>query len=225
MPLETATTIRQALDGSIDGAASGVMGTPRYMAPEQFHERADERTDVWGLGVTLYELLTLRPAFASRAEIESGEFPQPRQIRQQPPARPRSHLPESPPQGPTRAVLDGRDFADDLRRWLQGPRAECIEAEHPSPARPLVSAKSRLVGCGVALSLALLVVASGGAIALEAARVAVAESKSKISAAAAEAARQQTRERDRDLLTLRIQQTRLTPKKINWFRGPLDQGR
>ena len=33
------------------------------MAPERFEGRSDPRSDVYGLGVTLYELLTLRPAF------------------------------------------------------------------------------------------------------------------------------------------------------------------
>jgi serine/threonine protein kinase/WD40 repeat protein len=63
-----------------------VVGTLRYMAPERFKGRSDGRGDVYSLGMTLYELLTLRPAFEApdRAglmeKILHAEPPRPRKL-------------------------------------------------------------------------------------------------------------------------------------------------
>ena len=106
-----------------------VLGTMRYMSPEQALGQpalVDQRTDVYSLGVTLYELLTLQPAFAG-----DGGPALLRRIDQQEPRRPRQWQPKIPADLETvvlKAMAKRREeryttaqeFADDLQRVLDG---------------------------------------------------------------------------------------------------------
>ncbi|MEM6468611.1 MAG: serine/threonine-protein kinase [Planctomycetota bacterium] len=63
-----------------------IIGTLRYLAPERLSGKCDESADIYGLGLTLYELLTLRPAFSQSdrlqlvAAVEQSEPPPPNSI-------------------------------------------------------------------------------------------------------------------------------------------------
>ncbi len=80
------------LEGSEGPTQTGdIVGTLRYMAPERFEGWSDRRSDIYGLGMTLYELLTLRPAFeaATRAHLIQH-------VIHDPPPRPRKQDPRIP---------------------------------------------------------------------------------------------------------------------------------
>ncbi len=102
----------------------GLIGTIPYLAPEQLDGQADARSDVYGLGATLYELCTWRLPFRPDAEA-------PRRIREDSVRRPReliSNVPEDLSQICLKALSksqaqrypSAQELADDLRRWLRG---------------------------------------------------------------------------------------------------------
>ena len=79
-------------EGTMQGQ---LLGTPAYMAPEQAqgrHDLVDERTDVYGLGAILYEILTGRPPFIAPKTSEII-----RKVCQEAPTPPRQILATIPP--------------------------------------------------------------------------------------------------------------------------------
>lgn len=110
-------------------ATGDVMGTVRYMSPEQAAGSSgvvDQRTDVYSLGITLYELLTLREAFDC-ADRQSFL----RRISHEEPRPPRRVNPAVPPdletivlkataKSPQRRYTTAGELAEDLRRFLEG---------------------------------------------------------------------------------------------------------
>ena len=82
-------TARVVEDSRLTHTRDAPLGTPRYLAPELLDgdaKAARVETDVYGLGMTLYELLTLQPAFRARDRkslymaIVAGDVTPPREL-------------------------------------------------------------------------------------------------------------------------------------------------
>ncbi len=105
-------------------ATGDVIGTFRYMAPERFSGKGDARADVYSLGLTLYELLTLRPAFDSAdrlalvALVKSLEPPRPRTLDPRIPRDLETIVLKATAKEPGRRYATTEAMAEDLRRFL-----------------------------------------------------------------------------------------------------------
>jgi WD40 repeat protein len=111
-----------------------ILGTLRYMPAEAYEGRSDGRSDQYALGLTLYELLTLRPAFDSSDRLKLIT-----QICSDEPVRPRSLDPHIPRDLETivlkamekdsrRRYPTAEEMAEDLQRFVNN---------EPIKARPL----------------------------------------------------------------------------------------
>ncbi len=115
-----------------------LVGTLRYMSPEQALARRvviDHRTDIYSLGATLYELLTLRPAFGGSdrqellRQIAFEEPVRPRRVERAVPAELETVVLKALEKNPIDRYATAKELADDLRRFLED---KPIQARRPT---------------------------------------------------------------------------------------------
>jgi serine/threonine protein kinase len=104
----------------------GMVGTLHYMPPERFSGDSDARGDVYSLGLTLYELLALRPAFPDTTPqqlmtlVRSGPQLQIRKHNPNVPADLETIIGKAAALEPSQRYTSAGALADDLRRFLEG---------------------------------------------------------------------------------------------------------
>jgi len=193
-----------------------MVGTLRYMAPEQFEGNADARSDVYSLGLTLYELLTRRPAFDEQDRRRLI-----RQVTQEEPPRPRKIAPAIPrdletivvkaiASNPSHRYQSAGELAADLRCFLED---RPIRARRITPVGRAWRwcrrnrAVAALTGTAVLLLVAVAVVASVGYLRTKDALARVSQEREHAQRARGQAESERTRasaERERAEANLRL---------------------
>jgi WD40 repeat protein len=101
-----------------------LLGTLRYMPPEAFEGRSDARSDIYGLGLTLFELVALRPAYEERdrkklvKQVTTGDPPRLKKLRRDAPRDLVTIVEKATDRDPARRYQSAGGLAGDLQRFL-----------------------------------------------------------------------------------------------------------
>jgi eukaryotic-like serine/threonine-protein kinase len=157
--------LAKAMDADDLTHTGDIIGTLRYLAPERFEGKGDHRADVYALGLTLYELLTLQPAFqsANRAklieQVVTASPQRPRSINREVPRDLETIVIKATTRDPVDRYQTAAELAEDLRRFLE---------DRPIKARRATSSEQAIRWCRrnptvASLLAAVLIVFAAGA--------------------------------------------------------------
>jgi eukaryotic-like serine/threonine-protein kinase len=161
--------IRGGLELTQTGEA---LGTPRYMSPEQALGRRtplDGRTDIYSLGATLYEVLTLAPPFRGSDRIDllrripEEEPPPPRKIEPRIPVELETIVLKAMAKDPADRYATAGEMADDLGRFLDDRPIRACRPSLLNRATKWTRRHRRLVAAGGAAVLVVAVALAAAA--------------------------------------------------------------
>jgi WD40 repeat protein/tetratricopeptide (TPR) repeat protein len=141
-----------------------ILGTIRYMAPERFAGHCDARSDVYSLGLTLYELVALRPAYEASDRhrlMERVLHEEPERLKKLAPGVPRdleTIVAKATARDPAARYATAAALAEDLRRYVED---RPIRARRISPMERAWRwcRRNKVVATSMAVAAAALVTA------------------------------------------------------------------